>query len=357
MLKIGIIGAGSISDSHIKAYQAHPECEIKALAGNVNMALAEKKAKTYGIPDLYNDYHELLKDCEIDAVSIATPTFTHKQIVIDALNAGKHVLCEKPPAINADEIREIKAVAEKSDKCLMFGFICRFRNQIQYLKDYIEKGKMGKILCGEAVRLSRCSSLKGWFVNKSKAGGGPLLDSNIHEIDCILYLMGYPKPKTVLGFTSDMNKDFPDKIQGRTAGWTSADTNVYERDVENFANAFVTFENGTCLSIKTSTVLNTVETGTHMDISGEKAGARMEPFCADSYLTMVERTDDNYLQEVKPELTNIKGTDLWSRQIGHFVDCCTKGTECICKIDEAEKLMEIIDAIYKSAETGQAVTL
>ncbi len=177
MFKVGIIGAGSISDSHIKAYQAHPECEVKSLAGNVNIELAERKAKIYGIPNVYNDYHEILKDSTIDAVSIATPTFTHKQIVIDALNAGKHVLCEKPPALNARELREIRAVAEKSDKCLMFGFICRFRSQIQYLKDYIEKGKMGKILCAEAVRLSRCSSLKGWFVSKSKAGGGPQFES------------------------------------------------------------------------------------------------------------------------------------------------------------------------------------
>jgi len=81
----------------------------------------------------------------------------------------------------------------------------------------------------------------------------------------------------------------------------------------------------------------------------------MEPFEADKYLVMVERTEDNYLREVKPELTNVKGGDLWLRQIDHFVDCCTKGTECICKIDEAVVLMEIIDAIYKSAEINQPV--
>ncbi len=354
MLKIGIIGAGTISDNHINAYRGHQECEVVSIA-DINLALAEKKAKTYNIANAYSDYHEILNDKEIDAVSIVTPTFTHKQIIIEALAAGKHVLSEKPPALNADEVREIKAVAEKSDKCLMFGLICRFRSQIQYLKKYIEAGKMGPILYTEAVRTTRCSGLKGWFVKKSMSGGGPLIDSNIHEIDCLLYLMGYPKPKTVLGFTSDMNKDLPDKIKGRTLSYVSSDTNVYERDVETFASALVTFENGACLSIKTSSVFNGVSTGLHMEISGEKAGARMEPWNPDKTLAMIELNDENYMQEVKPTLTNVAGGDLWFKQISHFVDCCTKRAECITKIDEAEMLMEIIDAVYKSAQTGKAI--
>lgn len=356
MLKIGIIGAGTISDNHINAYKAHPECEVKAIA-DVNFDLAVKKSKAHGIERVYADYREILSDAEIDAVSIATPSFTHKQIAIDAIKAGKHVLSEKPPALNADEVREIKAASENSDKVLMFGFICRFRNQVQYLKEYIDAGKMGRILCAEAARVSRCSQLRGWFVNKSKSGGGPLIDGNIHEIDSILYLMGYPKPKTVLGFTSDMNNTLPDRIKGKSGGYRSSDTNVYERDVETFAKALVTFENGACLSIKTSSVLNAVAPSTYMDISGEKAGARMEPWVADKTLTMLELTDDNYMREVKPELINIAGAELWQKQISHFVDCCMGRSECICKISEAVSLMEIIDAIYNSAKLGKAVEL
>ncbi len=356
MLKIGIIGAGTISDNHINAYKAHPECEIKAIA-DINFELAVKKSKTHGIEKVYSDYLEILSDEEIDAVSIATPSFTHKQIAIDAIKAGKHVLSEKPPALNADEVKEIKAASQNSDKVLMFGFICRFRNQIQYLKEYINAGKMGHILCAEASRVSRCVQLNGWFINKSKSGGGPLIDGNIHEIDSVLYLMGYPKPKTVLGFTSDMNKNLPERIKGKMGGYHSSDINAYERDVETFANALVTFENGACLSVKTSYVLNAVLPSTYMDISGEKAGARMHPGVPDKTLTMVELTDDNYMREVKPVLTNIGGEELWLKQISHFVDCCMGRCECICKIEEAELLMQIIDAIYKSAQLGKAVEL
>ena len=349
MLNIGIIGAGSISDKHLTAYAANTECRVKAIA-DLNIETAKKKAEEYKIEDVYSDYHDILNDKEIDAVSIVTPTFTHKNLVIEALNAGKHVLCEKPPALNAAETRELKAAAEKSNKCLMFGFIARFGAEAKYVKEYIDAGKMGKILYAEAARVSRASARGGRFVSKEKAGGGILLDGNIHEIDELLYVMGYPKPKAVLALTSDMNSDLPQRLG--TKGWTSADKNAYKADVEVFASALVTFENGACLSIKASTVLNTVDVGVYMSISGEKAGMKMERFVPGKELRMLEITDDNQMVESTPEL-NV--ANKWPLEIGHFVDCCQGKAECITKIDEAIRLMEIIDAIYKSAETGLPV--
>lgn len=352
MLVIGIIGAGSISECHIEPYLNNGNCRIKAIA-DLNLDIAKAKAEKYGIENAYADYKEILNDKEIDAVSIVTPTFTHCNIVKEALEAGKNILCEKPPALNAEQTRECAKLAEKSGKLLMYAFVCRFRSHMQYMKQYMDAGKMGKVVSAEAVRMHLCDKTGGWFLNKSRSGGGPLIDANIHEIDSILYLMGYPKVKMVVGCTSQVNSDLPSKVKGIiNNGWVSSDVNTYDRTVENVASGYVVFENGAYLFIKTSTVMNVVKEETYMEICGEKAGVRMEPLVPGSELKMVEVTDDNYIREVKPVIENVQ---VYQEQVNHFVDCCINGTECICKNDEAVKLMEIIDAIYKSAETGKPI--
>jgi predicted dehydrogenase len=352
MLRVGIIGAGSISVEHINPYLKNGNCEIVAIA-DLNLDLAKKRAAEFGIPNAYADYHDILNDKSIDAISIVTPTFTHKNIVIDAINSGKHILCEKPPALNADDVAECVELAKKSDKLLMYAFVCRFRPQMQYLKKYFDAGKMGKIVTAEGVRIHRCDITKGWFLNKSKAGGGPLIDAHIHELDMIMYLMGYPKVKTVLGFTSDLNKELPLKVQGMSEGWVSSDKNTYTRDVENVAEAMITLENGACIHLKTSTVLCSVTQNTSVEISGEKAGIRMEPHTPGKELMMVECGDDGYFRDIKPAIEDVSP---YYGQVDHFVDCCLNGTECVCKPYEAVELMKIIDAIYKSAVINAPIT-
>lgn len=347
-MNIGIIGAGSICEYHIGAYLNNKNCVVKAIA-DVNIENAKRRAEQFNIENVYDDYKKLLENDEIDAVSILTPTFTHKQIIVDALKKGKNVLCEKPPALSAKETKECCEVAKECGSFLMFGFVCRFRSQIQYLKEYIEKGKMGKIICGEAVRTHRCDCTGGWFLNKSKSGGGPLRDAAIHELDSVLYLMDYPEVNSVTGFTSDVSKELPSKVKGINEGWVSSDKTTYERDVENVASGYITFKNGASVYVKTSTVLHTVSQGEYIELSGEKAGFKFAPGCD---IQMIETSEDNYLREVKPIIAD---SDIFQLEINHFVDCVLNGTECICKNEEAVMLMEIIDAIYKSAESGKTI--
>lgn len=350
MLKVGVIGAGSISLEHLCAYSKNKDCKVVAIA-DLNTELAKKRAEEFDIEKVYNDYMDLLNDTDIDAVSIVTPTFTHKKIVKDALLKGKDVLCEKPPALNATEVEELAEVAKKSGRVLMFAFVCRFRSQMQLLKEYIDSGKMGKIINVTSFRIRRCDSTGGWFVNKSKSGGGPLIDTNIHEIDSLMYLMGYPKPKSILGFTSDLGKDLPAKIKGYNKGWISSDTNIYERDVENVANAFITFENGTCMHISTSSILHSVTEGIYIELCGEKAGVRLDRLENGIKLTMLD-SNDGYFRESTPLIDDL---DVFSEEINHFVDCVVTGKECICKLDEAVSLMKIIDGIYESARLGKSI--
>ena len=347
MLNVGIIGAGHISESHIKSYQANGNCVIKAIA-DLNLKNAQKRAAEFGIEKAYDNYWEILNDASIDAVSVATPTFTHKGIVIDALNSGKHVLCEKPPALNADEVQACVEAAKKSGKLLMYGLVLRFRPQTRYLKEFVDAGKMGAFVSADCVRVSLCSSAESWFASRAK-GGGILRDAAIHEIDNVLYLMGYPKPKVVVANQSFVNRDLPKKLGG---GWESYDTNQYENDVESAIEGFVTLDNGASIRVKTAAILTSVDPIRSITIDGEKASVKIQGGVAGNHdLKILELVDDHYVEAV-PWLSK---KVPFREEINHFVDCCLNGTECICKPEEAIALMQIIDAMYESAETGKPV--
>lgn len=347
MLKVGIIGAGAISIQHITNYQKFNDCEIVAIS-DINLDRANFVANQYGIKTVCADYHDILNDENIDAVSIVTPTFTHKDIVLDAIKSHKHILCEKPPTLNAAEAKEIVEALKGYDKAFMYGMVRRFSNQTQYLKKYIESGKMGKVICAEAVRLNLMAKKHGWFANRD-LGGGALRDEAVHELDLALYVMGYPKATQVTAFESHLQNDLAHKINGIGAGYVAADTNKYENNTEDVIKGFISLDNGANLIIKSGSVMLSHKRGTYVEVIGEKAGALME-----GPLKFFEISDDMYITDVSPLINdNPASTD----EIRHFIDCSTKGIECIVKPEESVILMEIIDAMYESAATGKTVTL
>ena len=180
-LRVAIIGAGSIAKRHINALQANPQAEIACICDR-NEARVQVMAGEFGLANYCTDYMDILRDESVDAVSILTPTFTHKDIVLAALNHGKHVLCEKPPALNVQEVQECVDAAARSGKLLMYAFVRRFNKVVTFLKDYIATGAMGDIYYAEVARMERCNKLAGWFVNKDCAGGGKLMDACVHQI-------------------------------------------------------------------------------------------------------------------------------------------------------------------------------
>lgn len=348
MLRVAIIGAGSIAKRHISAIQANPYAEVACIC-DMNEARVQAIAKEFGLTNYCTDYMDILKDETVDAVSILTPTFTHKAIVLEALNHGKHVLCEKPPALNVQEAQECADAAAKSGKLLMHAFVRRFNKYVVFLKEYIESGAMGEIYYADVARMERCNKLAGWFVNKDRAGGGKMMDACIHHLDEALYLMGFPKVKSVKGYTTYVNSHLPGVMKGSKSAWVSADKGTYERTVESMACGHVQFENGACLNIKASDVLNVIDEGSYVELCGTKAGAK------DSVkeLRMVTVDDSGYYMQASPVLT--ADNNPFEDEINHFVDCCVNGTECICKPEQAVEVMRIISALYESAETGKEV--
>lgn len=348
MLKIGIIGAGTISEFHIESYLKNPDVKIVAIC-DVNIDGAKAKAEKYSIPEYYSDYKEILSNKEIDAVSIATPTFTHKNIVVEALKAGKNVLCEKPPAMNYEEALECEKTAKETGKLLMYAFVIRFSKEAIFMKEYIKSGKMGEIYYAEASRMNRCNRIGGWFINKKLSGGGALIDGAIHEIDLALYLMGYPKAKSVKGFTSSINESLPDEMKGTGIPWNSSDVNKYDRSVESLASGYVHFENGACLYIKASWVLNCIREGRSVELYGTKTGVQFDG----AKLNMVSVDDTGYYMESSPVLKD--DFDIFDGEINHFVNCCLGREELICTPEQGTEIMKIITAIYESAETGKEI--
>lgn len=348
MLNIGIIGAGHISTQHIEAYNSIDGCTVKAIS-DLNEDLARQRAEKYGICDVYTDYKELLNDESIDAVSIATPTFTHKDIVIDALCAGKNVLCEKPPALNAKEVQECNDMAKKTGKFLMYGLSCRFRIQNKHVKKLIDEGKMGNFVNAECTRVSRLSSSMGWLANREK-GGGVLRDECIHEIDSALWFMGYPKPKTVVAAESFANSDVAERMQHDS--WQTYHKIDCKRDIESVIDGYVILDNGVGMHIKAASVLNTVDETRTIELCGEKLGAKI--LFDENYRTVLKliELNDTDLVEQTPPLTPVSP---FTGMVNHFIDCIKNGSECICKLDEVVILMQIIDALYESAKTGKPV--
>ena len=347
MFKVGIIGAGNISRAHLISYNRNPEVEVVAIA-DLNEALVKERTEAFGVKKYYTDYKDLLKDETIEAVSILTPLFTHHQIVIEALNAGKHVLCEKPPCMTPQQVQECVDTAKSANKLLMWALVCRFRKEMKYLKEHVDAGHLGEIYHAEAVGVERCSMMRGWFVDKERAGGGFLLDGAIHRIDEALYLMGYPKVKMVVGFTTNVNHDLPKKIKGVGVGWASCDTNEYERTVESAASGYVRFENGACLYVKGAGIMYNTRAEGYINLCGDHGGARLEG----GNIELIENVD-NYLMESKPIIT--ADINMFDQEINHFVDCCRNGKECIVPGWQGVELMKVINGIYRSAESGQPV--
>ena len=206
-IRIGIIGVGVMLKYQIQAFR-EAGAEVVCLADTNNNA-ANKAATEYGIKKIYCSAEKLINSGNVDAVSILTPPASHKQLAIMALEAGKHVYCEKPPAMNYEESVQMLEAANATNKHLVYDFNNRMRPESIEIMKLIQRDFFGRINSAQAVWVRRSGIPKfgSWFTDKDIAGGGALIDL-LHMIDLALYFMSYPKPKYVLAQTfNDFIKD------------------------------------------------------------------------------------------------------------------------------------------------------
>ena len=190
-VRIGVIGSGAIARFiHLPGFQRCSNAQVM-VACDTSADVAEATARAFGIPTSTTDYHEVLANTDIDAVVVATPNHLHHSISIEALEAGKHVLCEKPLGMNVDEAKEMARVAQGSGHVHMVSFVYRFVPAMRYLKHLIDGGHLGEIRHFRATYLQCVPEVwLGWRSHARFAGSGTLGDIGSHLVDFARYLVG-----------------------------------------------------------------------------------------------------------------------------------------------------------------------
>lgn len=345
-LKVGIIGVGGIAEvAHLPGYEA-AGAEIRGLAtsrpGEVR-ALAER----FGAQHVDTDYRTLLQRDDIEAVSVCVPTGLHEEIVIAALEAGKHVLCEKPPAVAAAQAERMHAAALRTERLLCYALSARFGPAAKKARALMEAGRLGEVYATRAGWLRRRGNPAGWFTQRALAGGGALIDMGVHGLDLAWWLMGNPIPVAASGATyrafgnyASDDSATPDPVMQRHLARQPKQT----FDVEDAGFAFVRFEGGAHLMLESAWALNGRGESRYVTLYGTAAGMHLTPTTAEFFGEMEGSLLDGHLQV--PEASG------YLAQMGNFVRAVRGEEPPVAPSSHGVTLMKMIDAIYASAASG-----
>ena len=357
-VKVAIVGAGGMLEYHAAGFQ-QAGGEIVAIA-DVNAEAAAKAASSYGSAASFGSVDEMLSQADCDAVSIIVPNKFHAPLAIQCLNAGKHVFCEKPPALNASEVESMIAAADSAGKQLMFNFNNRARPESYEIQKLIADGTIGKINSAQSkwIRRTGIPGFGGWFTTKALSGGGPVIDL-LHMIDLAMYFMGYPEPKHVLANTFD---EFIDDKSFK-GPWGIPDQEDGVTDVEAAAHGFVTFATGQVLSLQVSWAEMVKREEVSVVFQGTQAGGKIERlFEEDGIDDTALDTCEIYYQDAGKSINKMieveECPDMGrARSAANFVATITGDEKPLNTPQQALSLMKVIDAIYQSAASGQPVSL
>ncbi len=356
--KVGIIGAGGMLQYHAGGFK-EAGAEIVAIA-DMNQVSAEAAAKEWNVPNIYSDVDMMLAEADIDAVSIIVPNKFHAPLAIQCLNAGKHVFCEKPPAISAAEVEQMIAAADAAGKTLMFNFNNRARPESYKMMEMVADGTLGTINSAQAkwIRRTGIPGFGGWFTTKALSGGGPLIDL-LHMVDLAMHFMGYPEPAHVLGQTFS---DFIDDKQFK-GPWGIPDKADGVTDVEAAAHGFVTFKTGQVLSLQVSWAEMVKREEVSVVFQGTQGGGKVERlFGTDGLDETAIDTCEVYVQEdgkaVNKTIEVEECEDMGrKRSAENFIASLEGKEEPLNTPTQALALMRVIDAIYESASSGKPVAV
>ena len=355
-LKVGIIGCGGIANGkHMPALKQVKEVEMVAFC-DIIIDRAEQAVKEYGNESAksYEDYRELLKDNSVDVIHVCTPNSSHAEISIAAMEAEKHVMCEKPMAKTSEEARQMIAASKRTGKKLTIGYQNRFRTDSTYLKQACEEDDLGDIYVGKAHAVRR-RAVPTWgvFLDEEAQGGGPLIDIGTHALDLTLWMMDNYKPKYVVGNTYRKLAD----TENAANAWGPWDPKKFT--VEDSAFGFVTMENGATIYLEASWALNTTDVSEAVTtLSGTKAGATMKNGL------VINGEDRGLLYEKKIDLEAAgvaffegASQDPAVNEARSWVNAILKDTEPVVKPEQALVVTEILEAMYESSKLGEPVFL
>ncbi|MDO4355855.1 MAG: Gfo/Idh/MocA family oxidoreductase [Clostridia bacterium] len=350
-IKVAIIGCGQIArNAHLGAYMASSDlCEIKYFCDIISER-AKQLRDRYGSGEVVEDYHEILNDPEVTCVSVCTPNFCHAPITIDFLNAGKHVLCEKPASVNAELAAQMQKAADDNGKILNIGVCNRFKTQVNKVQQLIEQGALGEVYHVYCSFRSHRSipGLGGPFTTKSMAGGGALIDWGVHFLDLILFCIGEPKVKTVSAETySKLGNPMKDYTYADM--WAGPPDYSGTYDVEEFVTGLVRTE-GATISLNGAWAQNIGEEQKYIEFLGDKAGIKLD--YGGNFV--LYSTQNGMLTTTTFEYPL---TDMYEEEIRDFLIKAPQGIKTKGNIDHAIITSRLMDAIYQSAEEHRELTL
>ena len=344
-LKIGLIGTGGIvRGAHLKpGWLAVPDVEIVA-ACDIHEESARKLAADFDIPHVFTDFRDLLKLGEIDVVDICTPNKVHTPAVIAALEAGKHVLCEKPLAVSVAEILAMRAALRKTDRILMTAQHQRFSDISVAIKAWIDTGALGEVYHARvnATRRNWLPTSPG-FIDPNLSGGGPCMDIGVHALDTALWLMNFPRPVRVSGRAhTNFAKGF--EMPG---GWGEWDRTLF--GVEDFASGYIHFSNGSTMALEASWLQHQEKEELNATLQGKKAGIRWP---SGHFHTVTNRTLIDGL--VLPHAGRLPAH---TEEIVAFADAIRHGKPSPVPIEQTIDVIAILEAIMQSSQLNQEVTI
>ena len=336
-VKIGVIGVG-IGYLHLQSLKKLPQGQVEIVAVcDADKARADARATEFGVSHVFTDHREMMKSDGLDAVMVCTPNYLHSAMTLDAFAAGKHVYCEKPMAMNAADAQKMVDSGNKAGRMLMMGFNNRFRGDSQLLKKFIEASELGDIYYGKTgwIRRNGIPGLGGWFTTKAKAGGGPLIDLGVHVLDLTLWLMGNPRPVSVMGSAYAKFGPQAAKEQGGTY------------DVEDLAAGLIKLDNGATLFLEASWASHIAQDVIYTNLVGTEGGADLDPL-------RVYKNIHGVTTDLTPQFPQADGHQM---AVKHFVDCLREGKEPMATGQHGLDIMKILDSIYASMETGRGVDI
>ena len=353
ILRLGIIGCGGIANGkHMPAEKRNPRAEMVAFC-DIIPERAQKAKEEYGTEDsaVYTDYKELLKDETIDAVLVLTHNKEHCRITVDALNAGKHVLCEKPMATTYEEAVKMIEAAKKNNKVLTIGYQNRWRPDSMYMKQMAKDGEFGEVYYAEAIAIRR-RAVPTWgvFIDEEKQGGGPLIDIGTHALDLTLHMMDNYEPAYCVG------KTFHKLNKNTETGNAWGDWDVDRFTAEDSAFGFIVMKNGAVIYLKSSWALNMADPKEAITtICGDKAGADM----LDGLRINGVKNGRQYI--MKPNFSTggvaffdgAGGKKPADYEAANFSAAILEGQELKVKPEQAAVVTRILEGIYKSQQTGK----
>ncbi len=332
-IRLGLIGVGAIAQvNHLPALARMKDVELVAVCDD-DLEKSRTLAQKHKVPHAFSDYEKLLRLENLDAVIIATPNHLHAPMALAALDYGKHVLCEKPPARTAAEAEMMAEAAKRSGKVLMYAMNKRFQIESQILRRLIENRELGEIFYTKTGWLKYRTERGGpeWYTNKRSAGGGVLMDLGVQMLDLSLWLLGNPKVVSVTAtkFVRDPRQD-----------------------VEETLAALILLDSGASLMLEVSWALLLERDFPYLNVYGTEGAALLHPF-------KIHKDMRGRLKDVTPPIE--PGKNLYKQsyeaELEHFVGCITRGERPQASPEEGLHVMRVIDAIYQSADARREVRL